>query len=59
MNCPECGKEVKAIALSRDASVLCEIAQVEIVTESGRVFRGYARHECDGKKKEEGRGGNS
>ena len=59
MNCPECGKEVKAIAVNRDASVLCETEQVEIVTESGRAFRGYMRHECDGKKKEEGSGGNS
>ena len=52
MNCPDCGKEVKAIALNREESVLCETAQVEIVLESGRVFRGYARHECDGKKEE-------
>ena len=57
MNCPVCGKEVKAIALNREASVLCETEQVEIVTESGRIFRGYARHECDGKKKERNSGG--
>ena len=56
MNCPVCGKEVKAIALNREESVLCETAQVEIVTESGRVFRGYERHECDGKKKERNSG---
>ena len=57
MNCPDCGKEVKAIALNREESVLCETEQVEIVTESGRVFRGYMRHECDGKKKERSGGG--
>ena len=57
MNCPDCGKEVKAIALNREESVLCETEAVEIVTESGRVFRGYTRHECDGKKKERSGGG--
>ena len=57
MNCPDCGKEGKAVARSRDATLLCETAQVEIITESGRVFRGHARHECDGKKKERSGGG--
>ena len=52
MNCPECGKEVKPIAVSGDTCVLCETEEIEVVTMSGRVFRGYMRHECDGKKKE-------
>ena len=58
MNCPLCGKEVKAIALNSEECALCEAEQVEIVTESGRVFKGHMRHRCeDGKERDTGEGG--
>lgn len=50
MNCPFCGKEAKIIATSRDFYVYCETALTEIVTENGRIFKGYVRHKCDEKR---------
>ena len=55
MNCPLCGKEVKAIALNSEECAFCEAGLVEIVAESGRAFKGYIRHRCeDGKEKDTG-----
>ena len=50
MNCPDCGKEIKIIATSRDDFAFCEPEETEIITESGHFFKGYMRHVCENGK---------
>lgn len=55
MNCPACGKMTRLIATSREDVACCEMELTEVVTEGGRVFKGYMRHRCDDGRERDGR----
>ena len=57
VKCPKCGAEIKYIPVTsagyERSAVTVETETTEVIQDSGRVVRGYLRHRCPAKKKDE------
>jgi hypothetical protein len=52
VRCPKCGREIRYITAAPSAGsngiIPVETGQEELISETGRVLRGYRVHECRG-----------
>jgi hypothetical protein len=50
VKCPSCGRDIRYVAaapsLQADGIVAIEIQEQELITEKGRLVRGFHRHKC-------------
>jgi len=48
-SCVKCGADIKYIP-SGNSVIVVDTREVEIITDRGRVVKGYFRHDCPAKK---------
>jgi len=58
VKCSKCGAEVRyipcSLSLSASGVIITEAAETEIITENGRIVKGYNRHICQNNKQSAG-----
>lgn len=55
--CLKCGKAVKYIATGFNTAEVCDVERIEIVSETGRILKGYMRHVCATERQDKHNGG--